>query len=167
MVRAERTGVRHASLKVPGIVLGLGLGGFVDGIVLHQILQWHNMLSDTARWPTTTVENMEANMLADGLFHAATWILVAAGLWLLWRALREGAPGDGIELVGWMLAGWGVFNVVEGIVDHLILGIHHVREGGSELAWDLGFLAFGLALILAGWLLVRSREPEPVSAPSG
>jgi uncharacterized membrane protein len=156
----------HASLRAPGIVLGLGLGGFVDGIVLHQILQWHNMLSGTARWQPTTVEKMEANMLGDGLFHAATWILVAVGLWLLWRALRRGAGGDGVELVGWMLAGWGVFNVVEGVVDHLILGIHHVREGGSDLAWDLGFLAFGLALVLAGWLLVRSREPEPLSAPS-
>jgi uncharacterized membrane protein len=159
-------GAPNASLRAPGIVLGLGLGGFVDGIVLHQILQWHNMLSDTARWAPTTVDNMEANMLADGLFHAATWILVTAGLWLLWRALREGAPGGGVELVGWMLAGWGIFNVAEGIVDHLILGIHHVREGGSELAWDLGFLAFGLALILAGWLLARSGEPEPLSAPS-
>src|SRR5215212_10407320 len=27
----------------PGVVLGLGLGGFVDGIVLHQVLQWHHM----------------------------------------------------------------------------------------------------------------------------
>jgi uncharacterized membrane protein len=166
MVRTERTRGPHASVKAPGIVLGLGLGGFVDGIVLHQILQWHNMLSDTARWQPTTLENMEANMLADGLFHVATWILVAVGLWLLWRALQDGARHDGVELVGWMLAGWGIFNVVEGIVDHLILGIHHVREGGSELAWDLGFLAFGVALVLAGLLLVRSRAARPLSAPS-
>jgi uncharacterized membrane protein len=159
-------GTSHPTLAAPGIVLGLGLGGFVDGIVLHQILQWHNMLSGTERWSRTTIENMEANMLADGLFHAATWVLVAAGLWLLWRALRAGATGDGVELVGWMLAGWGVFNVVEGIVDHLVLGIHHVREGGSELTWDLGFLAFGLALIVTGRLLVRSRQPGPLTAPS-
>jgi len=25
----------------PGVVLGMGFRGFVDGIVLHQILQWH------------------------------------------------------------------------------------------------------------------------------
>lgn len=25
--------------------LGLGLGGFVDGIVLNQIAQWHHVLS--------------------------------------------------------------------------------------------------------------------------
>jgi uncharacterized membrane protein len=28
------------------LLLGIGLGGFFDGIVLHQILQWHHMLSD-------------------------------------------------------------------------------------------------------------------------
>ena len=26
-----------------GILLGVGLGGFADGIALHQIAQWHNM----------------------------------------------------------------------------------------------------------------------------
>ena len=149
---------RPVSLAVPGIVLGLGLGGFLDGIALHQIFQWHNMLSSTQRWPTTTVENLETNMLADGLFHAATWTLVAFGLWLLWRAMRGGAYGSGSALLGWMLAGWGIFNVVEGVIDHLILGLHHVREGGSELAWDLGFLAFGLALIVGGLLVARSGE---------
>lgn len=145
------------SLTAPGIVLGFGLGGFVDGILLHQIAQWHNMLSSTERWPTTTVENLEANMLADGLFHAATWAFVALGLFLLWRALRDGPRASGTTLVGWMLVGWGLFNVVEGVVDHLVLGLHHVREGGNELAWDLGFLAFGLALVAAGYALTLRR----------
>jgi uncharacterized membrane protein len=31
--------------RAPGIVLRIGLGGFVDGIVLHQILQSHHMLT--------------------------------------------------------------------------------------------------------------------------
>ena len=156
-MRARAAPARPATLTVPGIVLGLGLGGFVDGIALHQIFQWHNMLSSTERWPTTTLENMETNMLADGLFHAATWMLVVLGLWMLWKAVQEGADRDGTTLVGWMLAGWGVFNVVEGVIDHLLLGLHHVREGGSELAWDLGFLAFGVALIVGGVLLARQR----------
>ena len=146
------------SLTPAGIVLGLGLGGFVDGIVLHQVAQWHNMLSSTDRWPATTLEGMEANMRGDGLFHAATWILVALGVWLLWHALRGGARRSGRELVGWMLAGWGIFNLVEGVIDHAILGLHHVREGGNELPWDLGFLAFGVVLVVGGWLLVRSAR---------
>ena len=153
-----RTRAQAASLTTPGIVLGLGLGGFIDGIVLHQILQWHNMLSSTGRWPATTMEGMEANMRADGFFHLATWILVAIGLGMLWNALRNDAPRSGQALVGWMLAGWGIFNVVEGVVDHLVLGIHHVNEGGHEAAWDIGFLVFGLLLIVVGWTRARSAE---------
>lgn len=57
-------------------LLGVGLGGFVDGIVLHQVLQWHHMLSATHRYPTTTIAGIEANTLADGLFHVATLIAV-------------------------------------------------------------------------------------------
>ena len=30
-------------MRLAGIVLGLGLGRFVDGITLHQIMQWHNV----------------------------------------------------------------------------------------------------------------------------
>jgi len=37
---------RPIPLIAAGIFLGLGLGGFVDGILLHQILQWHHMLSN-------------------------------------------------------------------------------------------------------------------------
>src|SRR3954447_9450875 len=154
MTRAE-TRSHRTSLTAPGIVLGLGLGGFLDGIVLHQIVQWHNMLSSTDRWPATTLEGMEANMRADGLFHAATWLLVVLGVWMLWRAMRDGTGGSGQALVGWMLAGWGIFNLVEGIIDHQILGIHHVREGSDELAWHLAFRAFGLVLTIGGMLIAR------------
>lgn len=143
-------------MTTPGILLGLGLGGFVDGILLHQIFQWHNMLSSTDRWARTTLEGMESNMLADGLFHLATWALVAAGVWALWIGMRHREYASGKALLGWALAGWGIFNLVEGIIDHQILGIHHVRD--ESLAWDVGFLAFGVALIVVGWLLGRAGE---------
>ncbi len=70
--------------RLPGILLGVGLGGFVDGIVLHQILQWHHMLTSEGSYPKTTVVGLETNTLWDGLFHAATWLFVVAGLWVLW-----------------------------------------------------------------------------------
>jgi uncharacterized membrane protein len=143
-------------MTTPGILLGLGLGGFVDGILLHQIFQWHNMLSSTDRWARTTLEGMERNMLADGLFHLATWALVAAGVWALWSGMRHREHASGKALLGWALAGWGIFNLVEGIIDHQILGIHHVRD--ESLALDVGFLAFGVALIVVGWLLARTGE---------
>lgn len=71
-----------------GILLGIGLGGFFDGIVLHQILQWHHMLSDHGDYPVTTDAGLEVNTLRDGLFHATTYIAVIAGLALLWRGSR-------------------------------------------------------------------------------
>ncbi len=44
---ARRTAGRgdRSPLIAAGLFLGLGLGGFVDGIALHQIVQWHHMLS--------------------------------------------------------------------------------------------------------------------------
>jgi len=140
--------------------MGVGLGGFVDGILLHQILQWHHLLTDTGEHPATTVAGLEANTLADGVFHVATWICVLAGTLAAVRAWQRGelAPPWRVH-VGLLLLGWGVFNVVEGLVDHQILGIHHVRDDlGGPIGWDLGFLAFGLALIAVGGLLARPER---------
>jgi uncharacterized membrane protein len=60
---------RRPPSKVSGLLLGLGLGGFVDGIVLHQVLQWHHMVSHVEDYPMTTLEGLEVNTFADGLFH--------------------------------------------------------------------------------------------------
>jgi uncharacterized membrane protein len=142
---------------LPGVVLGIGLGGFVDGIVLHQILQWHHMVS-SAGYPPTDVPNLTINVFFDGAFHAGTWIATAVGLFLLHRAIRRGARYSGRRLFGGMLMGWGIFNLVEGIVDHHILGLHHVREAAANpLAWDLGFLALGALLAIAGYALADSE----------
>jgi uncharacterized membrane protein len=143
--------------RAPGFLLGLGLGGFLDGIVLHQVLQWHHFLTGTGDHPADTVSGLEANTLADGLFHVATWLLVIAGSVALLRAWQRGelAPPWGMHL-GLLLAGWGVFNLVDGVVNHHLLGVHHVRDDlGGPLAWDLGWLAFAVVLIAAGAALVR------------
>jgi uncharacterized membrane protein len=149
---------RRQPPRAPGLLLGIGLGGFVDGIVLHQIVQWHHMLTDTGDHPATTVAGLEANTLADGFFHLGTWICVAVATTLTVRAWRrdELAPPWRTH-VGLLLMGWGIFNVVEGLIDHQLLGIHHVRDDlGGPIGWDLGFLAFGALLIVGGQLLVRS-----------
>jgi uncharacterized membrane protein len=51
-----------------------------------------------------------------------------------------------------------LFNLVEGVIDHHILGIHHVKPGPHQLAWDLGFLAVGALLVVVGWVMVQKRE---------
>ena len=151
----------------PGFVLGLGLGGFVDGIVLHQILQWHHMLTATDRYPSDTIAGLEANTLADGVFHAATWVLVVTGTVLAIRAWQQGrlAPPWRVH-IGLLLAGWGAFNLAEGIVDHHVLRVHHVRDDvAAPLPWDLAFLGLGLVLVLAGAALVRSAPDRTTRSP--
>ncbi|MDT0168211.1 DUF2243 domain-containing protein [Pseudarthrobacter sp. BRE9] len=156
---AAVTGAAKARAAVaPAFLLGMGLGGFVDGIVLHQLLQWHHMLTHTEAGSAKTVPGLELNTLADGLFHGAMWVLVAASAILTVRARRNGTLSpDWAFHAGLVLLGWGVFNVLEGLVNHQLLGIHHVRDDlGGPPAWDLGFLALSVGLAVAGWLLYRA-----------
>jgi uncharacterized membrane protein len=137
--------------RVPSLLLGIGFGGFVDGIVIHQLLQWHHMVSHVE--PVDTVAGLRLNTLADGFFHVGTWVVVFVGSLLLLREWRRGrlAPSWPFH-TGLLIAGWGLFNLVEGLVNHQVLGIHHVRDDlGGPLSWDLGFLAVSVVLVVAGW----------------
>lgn len=159
--------VRHpapADIRLPGIILGVGIGGFLDGILLHQLLQWHHMLSSTDSdnvgipyYPPDTLPGLQMNTVWDGLFHTFTWLAVLIGLGLLYSRVTRarGALWTSRALWGWVLVGWGWFNLVEGIIDHHLLGIHHVRPGEYQLWWDLGFLALGALLVGIGWSLQR------------
>jgi uncharacterized membrane protein len=154
--RIEREGRRFPAAA--GILLGLGLGGFFDGIVLHQLLQWHHMLS-SAGYPPDTIENLRVNTFADGLFHTATYGFVLAGVLLLWRrAHRPHLWWSGRMLAGSMLTGFGAFNLIEGAINHHLLKIHHVNETvppGHWIWWDVGFLTWGAAMFFVGILLLR------------
>jgi uncharacterized membrane protein len=154
-----------------GVTLGVGLGGFVDGIVLHQIMQWHHMLTDYgdhSSFPATSIGSLEENTVWDGIFHATTWVFVLVGVLLLWRAASYGRPVRSRGLVGLLMAGWGIFNLVEGVVNHHILTIHHVRDDVSEpFWWDLGFLAFGVLLVAVGSTLYRRDQLELVDLRVG
>jgi uncharacterized membrane protein len=156
-VSAEHAGhgVRSGSspLAAAGLCLGIGLGGFIEGILLHQILQWHHMLS--SRVPPVTLATVNYNMMWDGAFHLMTWAMTVTGVALLFRAGQRGATMSGSMLLGAMLGGWGLFTVVEGLIDHQLLGVHHVRPGPDLLAWDLGYLIFGAALMVIGAVLAR------------
>lgn len=142
-----------------GVVLGIGLGGFFDGIVLHQILQWHHMVSASVE--PTTVAALELNVMADGFFHVATYVFTVAGIGLLRSAWRDpSVPASRRTLVGATVLGWGLFNFVEGLLDHHLLGIHHVWPAGPGpvILWDVGFLVWGLLFVVGGYAIVRGDE---------
>ena len=153
-----------AQFRLPLCLLGVGLGGFLDGIVLHQILQWHHMISDTGKGRMTTVAGLEANTLADGVFHAWAFMVVLVALYLAMRTRRQDAtavlPPAGV-LTGWLLVGWGAFNIIEGAVDHHLLAVHHVRDDVADpLGWDLSFLGISIVLLVVGVVLVRRGLPR-------
>jgi uncharacterized membrane protein len=169
MATTEPTARPHEEVRIytrtaamtGGLFLGLGVGGFIDGIVLHQILQWHNMGS--AVLPPVTMEAMSQNMRWDGLFHLVTLVLTLIGVVALWREGKEGSAPPALRvLAGQMLLGWGIFNLVEGVVDHLWLELHHVRDLPMHVPiYDWVFLGVGgLVLIIVGWILSRTTESD-------
>ncbi|HYE01496.1 MAG TPA: DUF2243 domain-containing protein, partial [Alphaproteobacteria bacterium] len=136
-----------------GWLLGFALGGFFDGILLHQILQWHHLLSAV---PGEALRDLRVQVLADGLFHALMYVLALIGLGLLWRGQRL---AGGRRLLGDALIGFGAWHIVDAVVSHWTLGLHRIRmESEAPLAWDLVFFALGLAALGAGLALRRGGD---------
>jgi len=123
--------VRVRPLVTPSLLLGMGLGGVIDGIVIG--------------W--------------SGILLAVTWALAVVGVILLFRAgRRDDVVWSSRIFAGAMLFGWGVFNVVEGVIDQLVLGVHHTHPGANTLVWDLGFVAIGgVGLMVLGYLIARTE----------
>ncbi|MCD6044188.1 MAG: hypothetical protein K0R40_3791 [Burkholderiales bacterium] len=126
--------MRYERARNAALLLGVGMGGFLDGIVLHQIAQWHQMLS--AAVPPETMAVRGAGRLPSTR-----------------------------SLCGYMLVGWGAFNLAEGIVDHHLLELHHVRDLPLHVPlYDWIFLFVGgVGFILAGLAMLDGLgRPAPV-----
>jgi uncharacterized membrane protein len=158
---------RSGPVTAAATLIGVGMGGFVDGIVFHQILQWHNMLS--ARLPPDTLLNSKTNMFWDGLFHGFVWMVTMIGIFLLWGAVKDRTVNlSNSLLAGGLLFGWGLFNVVEGIIDHQVLVLHNVREVSSNpAAWNFGFLGLSAVMLVVGWLLIKKGRHAGLAPGAG
>ncbi len=159
MASHSHSTVPTARLALAGGVIGFALGGFFDGILLHQVLQWHHLFSLV---PGETWQDIRMQILMDGLFHVLHYVIALAGLWLLWRG-RAGFSGSGadLRLLGAALLGFSLWQFVDIALFHWVLGIHRVRVGvEAPLAYDLGWLAaFGATSLLAGlWLRRRGQS---------
>jgi uncharacterized membrane protein len=137
-------------------ILGFAFGAFFDGILLHQVLEWHHFLS------LVPGKDLRTQILADGLFHLATYGLATLGLVLLWRKGNMRA-GDRLVLA-WAVLGFSIWQFSDVVVVHWLVGIHRIRVGvPNPTLWDLGWLAvFGIpSLILGVWLLRSPDQPVP------
>ncbi|WP_239565380.1 DUF2243 domain-containing protein [Brevibacillus fulvus] len=127
-------------------LFGVGLIGMLDGIVFHQLLQWHSVYMPTDRFH---------QIVSDGLFHLlVTGIIFISGLFL-WKGDHHVHGGI---FWGGLLLGGGSFNLLEGIIDHHLLQIHHVKPGPYQLHYDLAYDLAALLFLLAGWLLYRQGQ---------
>jgi uncharacterized membrane protein len=139
-------------------VIGLALSGFFDGILLHQVLQWHHFLSLV---PGDTFRDLRVQVYADGLFHVAVYAIAVSGLWMLWRARASlDRPGQGRRIIGGAALGFGVWNIVDVGFFHWVLGIHRIRVNvPNPMAYDLAwFLGLGVAVSLVGLRILRSKN---------
>ena len=148
----------HAgSLIAAGTLLGIGLGGLADGILLRQILQWNHVLS--ARLPPTDLAGLRINLVWDGVLQAFVWITAVVGLLLLWHvAGRPDLPRSTRTFAGSLALGCGLFHVIEGTIAHQVLQVHHVRPGDDQFSWDVAFLIAGAALMALGWTALDHRR---------
>lgn len=150
----KRRGRFSSQLEWAGYALGFGIGGFFDGILLHQVLQWHHLLSavEQAR------QDIRILILWDGIFHVLMYVIAGTGFWLLWRARRE-FPTTGADrrLFANALIGFGVWHILDSILSHWVLGIHRIRmDVDNPLFWDLlWFAVFGLLPLAIGWMMRR------------
>jgi uncharacterized membrane protein len=144
-----------SSLRTAGLLLGIALGGFIDGILFHQVLQWHHLLSAV---DDPAVQDIRVQIFADGAFHLLMYALAVAGLAMLWRARGPfGERAGGALPWAWLVLGFGAWHVADVVLFHWVLRLHHVRmDAAQPIAWDIGVGLVGVAILLLGWRLLRS-----------
>ena len=153
---------RQRSTLLTGICIGIGIAGFLDEALVHQILQWHNFY-----WATSEY----GRILSDGFFHIFSTLLLLYGLFRVWRERMNGMPTSRAIMIAGILIGAGGFNFYDGIVQHAILHLHLVNEHVCdarvthnnntlsncpqdipyEIVWD----AVGFVVLAAGFLFWR------------
>ncbi|HEX8645564.1 MAG TPA: DUF2243 domain-containing protein [Thermoleophilaceae bacterium] len=144
--------MRWTRERVGYLTFGVGTGALVDGILLHQVLQWHHLVS--SKTSDGTLRGLEDNTLADGIFHIVFLAVLLAG-----AAMFVGRRLERRPFLGLLLVGWGLFHVADQLLFHLALGAHHIREGVENYElYDWGFFAIGLALVTVGALIQRDGD---------
>ena len=143
------------SLLWPGVLVGTGLAGTLDEVVLHQLLGWHHFYDRS----TATV-----GLVSDGVFHLFSTAVLLVGVVLLVERRHTTPDPPRLALAG-ILLGAGCFNLYDGTVQHKLLRLHQIRpDAPDHLPYDVTFLAVAAALATTGALLLR-RVRQPSQPP--
>nr|WP_254600783.1 DUF2243 domain-containing protein [Achromobacter kerstersii] len=137
------------------------MGGFFDGILLHQILQWHHLLSGIQTG--ALLGSLTAQIAADGAFHAFMYVIATLGLIELCRARFVSASSDARPPSALFWIGFGVWHIIDAVMSHWITGIHRVKmDADNPMIWDIAWVAvFGIVpLLYAWWTRIHRRPPH-------
>jgi uncharacterized membrane protein len=144
--RPTRSGDRGATnstrVALPGLMIGIGVAGTLDEVILHQLLRWHHFYDRSTS---------AMGLVSDGVFHAVSTAALVGGLVILLKRRFELGSAWRRPLGGWILLGAGGFNLYDGTIQHKVLGLHQVREGASsQVPYDVAFIAIALGAVLIG-----------------
>ncbi|WP_225336351.1 DUF2243 domain-containing protein [Halomicrobium urmianum] len=149
-------------------VFGFGFSGLIDVLVLHQVLQWHHLVSGI--YPMDTLSGLRTNVFADGVFSIGMVLVMGTGAGLLWRAERRTAAPLAVRpLAGAAIVGLGAFDVFDAVVDHALLGLHQpVGQGGQAFSlggpYNLHWILVSLLFVAAGYYVystgLRERDRD-------
>jgi uncharacterized membrane protein len=139
-----------------GILLGIGLGGLLNGILMNQIFQLHSMFS--ARLPQDQIAMVKESMVWDGIIHLFSWMITGIAVLVLWNAMMQhDIMRSGRIVAGAFIAGWGIFNSAEGLINHHFLEVHHIVEKFGLSIYDYIYIGAGIVFMLAGFLIIQKE----------
>lgn len=160
----------EAGIWWPGVLIGFGIGGLVNGIVVRDLLQWHQTMSGTE---AMSGAGLEMNLRANGIVAAGCLLIALVGVLWLWNAAsmrrHDHWRGSGRHMIGWFLIGWAVFTIASTVVATMILGWHDVNEtvaAGDRMMWNWGAVGVGVVVGLIGLALAMSRRDRIVRLPA-
>jgi uncharacterized membrane protein len=130
-----------------GVLIGIGVAGFIDETVFHQLLHWHHFYDEST--PTL-------GLVSDGFFHAGSWLCIVVGFFLFADLQRRRATVPKRLWAGALL-GWGGFQVYDGLIQHKVLGLHQIRYGVDLLPYDVGWNVVGGVGIIVGIVLLLGQ----------
>ncbi|WP_440769288.1 DUF2243 domain-containing protein [Natronorubrum sp. DTA28] len=152
MATADRTRRR---LLLSGGTIGFGFGAVVDVVIFHLTLQAHHLFSGF--YDPYSLDGLRTNVMFDGLFLLAMLSIMVVGFGLLWRVVNgTDRRFSTLSLVGSVVVGMGVFNVIDGVVSHYVFDLHNVVHGTE--AWNPPWLVVSVLMLALGLVILRAAD---------
>jgi uncharacterized membrane protein len=127
-----------------GVFMGAGVAAFLDETVFHQLLHWHHFYDKSTP---------DVGLVSDGIFHAGGWLAMVAGLFLFADLQRRRSTVPKRLWAG-AFAGWGGFQLYDGLFQHKVLGLHQIRYDVDLTPYDLIWNVSGAAGLVVGIILM-------------